>query len=101
MSGCHVQWNNLNFFLVLSFSLCYSLYVGFGLKYYKYLYKIMFQWRNKMEEKEKLKEAQLWYKRKLAMREDVEIEDIKEADTEQVEMLTEIPKTGEILTENK
>ena len=54
-----------------------------------------------MEEKEKLKEAQLWYKRKLAMREDVEIEDIKEADTEQVEMLTEIPKTGEILTENK
>ena len=61
----------------------------------------MFQWRNKMEEKEKLKEAQLWYKRKLAMREDVEIEDIKEADTEQVEMLTEIPKTGEILTENK
>ena len=61
----------------------------------------MFQWRNKMEEKEKLKEAQLWYKRKLAMREDVEIEDIKEEDTEQVEMLTEIPKTGEILTENK
>ena len=61
----------------------------------------MFQWRNKMEEKEKLKEAQLWYKRKLAMREDVEIEDIKEADTEQVEMLTEIPKDTEILTENK
>ena len=61
----------------------------------------MFQWRNKMEEKEKLKEAQLWYKRKLAMREDIEIEDIKEEDTEQVEMLTEIPKTGEILTENK
>ena len=42
-----------------------------------------------------------WYKRKLAMREDVEIEDIKEEDTEQVEMLTEIPKTAEILTENK
>ena len=54
-----------------------------------------------MEEKEKLKEAQLWYKRKLAMREDVNIEDIKEEDTEQVEMLTEIPKDGEILTENK
>ena len=54
-----------------------------------------------MEIKEKLKEAQLWYKRKIAMREDVEIEDIKEEDTEQVEMLTEIPKTAEILTENK
>ena len=54
-----------------------------------------------MEIKEKLKEAQLWYKRKLAMREDVEIEDIKEEDMEQVEMLTEIPKDAEILTENK
>jgi len=54
-----------------------------------------------MEIKEKLKEAQLWYKRKLAMREDIEIEDIKEEDTEQVEMLTEIPKDAEILTENK
>ena len=54
-----------------------------------------------MEIKEKLKEAQLWYKRKLAMREDIEIEDIKEEDTEQVEMLTEIPKDVEILTENK
>ena len=54
-----------------------------------------------MEKKEKLKEAQLWYKRKLAMREDVEIEDIKEEDMEQVEMLTEIPKDAEILTENK
>ena len=42
-----------------------------------------------------------WYKRKLAMREDVEIEDIKEEDMEQVEMLTEIPKDVEILTENK
>ena len=52
-----------------------------------------------MEIKEKLKEAQLWYKRKLAMREDVE--DIKEEDMEQVEMLTEIPKDVEILTENK
>ena len=54
-----------------------------------------------MEIKEKLKEAQLWYKRKIAMREDVEIEDIKEEDMEQVEMLTEIPKDAEILTENK
>ena len=54
-----------------------------------------------MEIKEKLKEAQLWYKRKLAMREGVEIEDIKEEDMEQVEMLTEIPKDVEILTENK
>ena len=54
-----------------------------------------------MEIKEKLKEAQLWYKRKLAMREGVKIEDIKEEDMEQVEMLTEIPKTAEILTENK
>jgi len=60
-----------------------------------------FSWRNKMEIKEKLKEAQLWYKRKLAMREDVKIEDIKEEDTEQVEMLTEVPKDAEILTENK
>ena len=58
-------------------------------------------WRNKMEIKEKLKEAQLWYKRKLAMREDVKIEDIKEEDVEQVEMLTEVPKDAEILTENK
>ena len=54
-----------------------------------------------MEIKEKLKEAQLWYKRKLAMREGVEIEDIKEEDVQQVEMLTEIPKDVEILTENK
>ena len=54
-----------------------------------------------MEIKEKLKEAQLWYKRKLAMREGVVIEDIIDEDIEQVEMLTEIPKTGEILTENK
>ena len=46
-----------------------------------------------------VKEAMLWYKRKLAMREDVE--DIKEEDMEQVEMLTEIPKDAEILTENK
>jgi len=46
-----------------------------------------------MEIKEKLKEAQLWYKRKLAMREGVVIEDIIDEDIEQVEMLTEIPKT--------
>jgi len=51
--------------------------------------------------KEEIKEAQLWYKRKIAMREDIEIEDIKEEDMEQVEMLTEIPKDAEILTENK
>ena len=50
-----------------------------------------------MEEKEKLKEAQLWYKRKLAMREGVMIEDIIDEDIEQVEMLTEVPKD----TENK
>ena len=54
-----------------------------------------------MEIKEKLKEAQLWYKRKLAMREGVVIEDIIDEDIDQVEMLTEIPKTAEILTENK
>ena len=54
-----------------------------------------------MEIKEKLKEAQLWYKRKIAMREGVMIEDIIDEDIEQVEMLTEIPKTAEILTENK
>ena len=58
-----------------------------------------------MEIKEKyktdLKELQLWYKRKLAMREDIKIEDIKEEDMEQVEMLTEVPKDAEILTENK
>ena len=54
-----------------------------------------------MEEKEKLKEAQLWYKRKLAMREGVVIEDIIDEDIEQVEILTEIPKNAEILTENK
>ena len=44
-----------------------------------------------------VKEAMLWYKRKLAMRE----EDIKEEDMEQVEMLKEVPKDAEILTENK
>jgi len=35
------------------------------------------------------------------MREGVVIEDIIDEDIEQVEMLTEIPKTAEILTENK
>ena len=54
-----------------------------------------------MEEREKLKEAQLWYKRKLAMREGVMIEDIIDEDMEQVEKLTEVPKDAEILTENK
>ena len=54
-----------------------------------------------MEEKEKLKEAQLWYKRKLAMRDGVLIEDIVDEDIEQVEMLKEVPKDAEILTENK
>ena len=53
------------------------------------------------EKAEEIKEAFLWYKRKLAMREDVEIEDIKEEDMEQVEMLKEVPKDAEILTENK
>ena len=61
----------------------------------------MYKGEKIMETKEKLKEAQLWYKRKIAMREDIEIEDIKEEDVEQVEMLTEIPKDAEILTENK
>ena len=60
-----------------------------------------FFWRNKMEIKEKLKEAQLWYKRKIAMRDGVLIEDIVDEDIEQVEILTEIPKNAEILTENK
>ena len=50
---------------------------------------------------EKLQEAHKWYKRKLAMREDIEIADIKEEDIEQVEMLTEVPENKKILTENK
>ena len=54
-----------------------------------------------MEIKETVKEAQLWYKRKLAMREGVVIEDIIDEDIEQVEMLKEVPKDAEILTENK
>ena len=45
--------------------------------------------------------AMKWYKRKLAMREGVVIEDIIDEDIEQVEMLTEVPKDAEILTENK
>jgi len=53
------------------------------------------------EKAEHIKEAQLWYKRKLAMREGVVLEDIIDEDIEQVEVLTEIPKTSEILTENK
>ena len=43
-----------------------------------------------MEIKEKLKEAQLWYKRRLAMSININIEDIKEEDIENVEMLTEM-----------
>ena len=39
--------------------------------------------------KEEIKEAQLWYKRKIAMRDGVLIEDIVDEDIEQVEMLTE------------
>ena len=54
-----------------------------------------------MDIKEKAKEIKEWYKRKLAISEDINIEDIKEEDTEQVEMLTEVPKDAEILTENK
>ena len=51
--------------------------------------------------KEEIKEAKLWYKRKIAMRDGVLIEDIVDEDIEQVEILTEIPKDAEILTENK
>jgi|TARA_B110000438_G_C15741374_1_gene618631 hypothetical protein len=36
-----------------------------------------------------IKEAYLWYKRKLAMIEDINIEDILEEDIENVEILTE------------
>jgi len=39
--------------------------------------------------KEEIKEAKLWYKRKIAMRDGVLIEDIIDEDIEQVEMLTE------------
>jgi hypothetical protein len=53
------------------------------------------------EKAEQIKEAFRWYKRKLAMREGVVIEDIIDEDIEQVEVLTEIPKTAKILTENK
>ena len=51
--------------------------------------------------KEEIKEAKLWYKRKIAMRDGVLIEDIVDEDIEQVEILTEIPKDAKILTENK
>jgi len=38
---------------------------------------------------EQIKEAFLWYKRKMAVSEDINIEDIKEEDIENVEMLKE------------
>ena len=41
------------------------------------------------EKAEQIKEAFLWYKRKMAMNEDINIEDIKETDIENVEILTE------------
>ena len=42
-----------------------------------------------MEIKEKLKDSQLWYKRKLAISENINIEDIKEEDIKDVQILTE------------
>jgi len=36
-----------------------------------------------------LKEAFLWYKRKIAMNDDIQFEDIKEEDIKDVEILTE------------
>ena len=39
-------------------------------------------------EKEKIQEAMIWYKRKLAMSEDINIEDITDEDIETVEILT-------------
>ena len=41
------------------------------------------------EKDEHLKEAFLWYKRKVAISEDINIGDIKETDIENVEILTE------------
>ena len=41
------------------------------------------------EKAENIKEALLWYKRKMAISEDINIEDIKETDIENVEILTE------------
>ena len=40
-------------------------------------------------DKEKITEAMKWYKRKLAILEDINIEDLKEEDIENVEILTE------------
>ena len=44
---------------------------------------------NMQEKAEQIKEAFLWYKRKIAISEDINIEDIKETDIENVEILTE------------
>ncbi len=43
-------------------------------------------------DKEKLKEAMKWYKRKIAEMLNINISDIKEEETENVEMLTENSK---------
>ena len=41
------------------------------------------------EKVEQIKEAMLWYKRKLAINEDINIEDIEEENIKDVEILTE------------
>jgi hypothetical protein len=41
------------------------------------------------EKAEEIKEAILWYKRKLAINEDINIEDIKEEDIKDVKIITE------------
>tara|TARA_B100000929_G_C15205584_1_gene317326 strand:- start:26 stop:175 length:150 start_codon:yes stop_codon:yes gene_type:complete len=41
------------------------------------------------EKAQEIKEAFLWYKRKMAVSEDINIEDIKEEDIKDVEILTE------------
>jgi hypothetical protein len=41
------------------------------------------------EKAEQIKEAFLWYKRKMAMNEDINIEDIEEENIKDVEILTE------------
>ena len=41
------------------------------------------------EKAEQIKEAMLWYKRKLAISEDINIEDIEEENIKDVEILTE------------
>jgi len=41
------------------------------------------------EKAEQIKEAFLWYKRKMAVSEDINIEDIKEEDIKDVEILKE------------